>query len=49
MWAERILEYLKTPAEARRRAALRLADQYSWDRCVESLVAAIDDVRSRRD
>jgi beta-1,4-mannosyltransferase len=48
VWAEHVLAYLAKPAEARRRAALRLAEQYSWDRCVESLVGAIDDVRGRR-
>ena len=40
--------YLRKPVEARQRAALRLAEQYSWDRCVESLVGAIDDVRAVR-
>jgi beta-1,4-mannosyltransferase len=48
VWAEHVLGYLAKPAEARRLAALRLAEQYSWDRCVESLVGAIDDVRGRR-
>lgn len=48
VWAEHVLAYLAKPADARRCAARRLADQYSWDRCVESLVGAIDDVRSRR-
>ena len=46
VWAEHVLDYLKKPVEARQRAALRLAEQYSWDRCVESLVGAIDDVRA---
>ena len=46
VWAEHVLAYLAKPAEARRSAALRLAEQYSWDRCVESLVGAIDDVRT---
>jgi glycosyltransferase involved in cell wall biosynthesis len=45
VWAEHVLAYLAKPAEARRRAALRLAEQYSWDRSVESLVGAIEDVR----
>ena len=48
VWAEHVLDYLKRPVEARQRAALRLAEQYSWDRCVESLVGAIEDARSRR-
>lgn len=48
VWAEHVLAYLAKPAEARRSAALRLAEQYSWDRCVESLVGAIHDVRGRR-
>ncbi len=46
VWAEHVLDYLKKPVEARQRAALRLAERYSWDRCVESLVGAIDDVRA---
>jgi glycosyltransferase involved in cell wall biosynthesis len=40
-WADRIVEYLAVPAAARSTAALRLAGQYSWDRCVEPLVAAL--------
>jgi len=40
-WADGILRYLERPAEVRRRAALRLAGRYSWDRCVEPLVAAL--------
>jgi beta-1,4-mannosyltransferase len=39
-WATAITDYLSRPADARRRAALRLADRYSWDRCVEPAVAA---------
>jgi beta-1,4-mannosyltransferase len=49
VWAEYVLAYLKTPAEARQGAALRLAEEYSWDRCVEPLVGAIEDVRRKRD
>jgi glycosyltransferase involved in cell wall biosynthesis len=48
VWAEHVLAYLAKPPEARERAALRLANQYSWDRCVEALVGAIDDVRRQR-
>jgi beta-1,4-mannosyltransferase len=48
VWAEHVFAYLAKSTEARRRAALRLAEQYSWDRSVESLVGAIDDVRARR-
>jgi glycosyltransferase involved in cell wall biosynthesis len=40
-WADGIMRYLERPAEVRRRAALRLAARYSWDRCVEPLVAAL--------
>lgn len=40
-WADAIREFLSRPADARNRAALRLAARYSWDRCVEPLVAAI--------
>jgi glycosyltransferase involved in cell wall biosynthesis len=41
-WSESILEYLSRPPERRRRGAERLADLYSWDRCVDSLVQAIE-------
>jgi glycosyltransferase involved in cell wall biosynthesis len=40
-WAESILAYLARPGESRRRAARRLADRYSWDRCVEPIVSAL--------
>ena len=40
-WADGILRYLERPAAARSRAALRLAERYSWDRCVEPLVDAL--------
>ncbi|MGH9373762.1 MAG: glycosyltransferase family 4 protein [Vicinamibacterales bacterium] len=40
-WANGILEYLERPAGVRSRAALGLAARYSWDRCVEPLVAAL--------
>jgi beta-1,4-mannosyltransferase len=48
VWAEHVVAFLAKPVEARSRAALRLAEQYSWDRSVESLVDAIDEVRSQR-
>jgi glycosyltransferase involved in cell wall biosynthesis len=40
-WAHRIRDYLAVPAAVRGAAALRLADRYSWARCVEPLVAAL--------
>ena len=40
-WANAIVQYLDRPADVRRGAALRLAARYSWDRCVEPLVAAL--------
>jgi beta-1,4-mannosyltransferase len=40
-WADGIIRYLERPAAVRSRAALRLAARYSWDRCVEPLVAAL--------
>jgi beta-1,4-mannosyltransferase len=42
-WAIAIIQYLERPGEVRRGAALRLAARYSWDRCVEPLVAALTD------
>jgi beta-1,4-mannosyltransferase len=45
-WANGILEYLARPAAVRKTAALRLAARYSWDRCVDPLVAALG-VRDR--
>jgi beta-1,4-mannosyltransferase len=41
IWAESILEYLGRPADTRSAAARRLAGCYSWDRCVEPLIAAL--------
>ncbi len=41
-WADAILDYLERPASVRSGAALRVAARYSWDRCVEPLVAALD-------
>jgi beta-1,4-mannosyltransferase len=41
VWADAILDYLERPAAARNRAALRVAARYSWDTCVEPLVAAL--------
>jgi beta-1,4-mannosyltransferase len=40
-WAATIIAYLARPAETRWRSALRLAEQYSWDRCVEPMVTAL--------
>lgn len=40
-WADGIIRYLERPAGLRMRAALRLAARYSWDRCVEPVVAAL--------
>lgn len=40
-WADGLLEYLQRPAAGRSRAALRLAARYSWDRCIDPLVAAL--------
>jgi glycosyltransferase involved in cell wall biosynthesis len=40
-WAHAILDYLERPGDARNGAARRLAARYSWDRCIESLVAAL--------
>lgn len=40
-WGHGILQYLERPAAARTRAALRLSARFSWDRCVEPLVAAL--------
>jgi glycosyltransferase involved in cell wall biosynthesis len=41
-WADSIIAFLSRPVETRQRAALRLADRYSWDRCVEPMVAAVN-------
>ena len=41
VWANAIIQYLERPADVRSGAALRLAARYSWDRCVEPLVAAL--------
>jgi glycosyltransferase involved in cell wall biosynthesis len=46
-WATATLEYLAQPAAARAEAALRLAARYSWDRCVEPMVAALADLAAR--
>jgi glycosyltransferase involved in cell wall biosynthesis len=40
-WADGILRLLARPPDIRTNAALRLANRYSWDRCVEPLVAAL--------
>lgn len=40
-WAESIERYLARPAQARTEAARRLAGRYSWERCVEPVVAAM--------
>jgi glycosyltransferase involved in cell wall biosynthesis len=40
-WAQAVMQYLERPADVRSAAALRLAARYSWDRCVEPLVAAL--------
>jgi glycosyltransferase involved in cell wall biosynthesis len=41
-WADALLQYLeRRPAAARRRATLRLAARYHWDRGVEPLVDAL--------
>jgi beta-1,4-mannosyltransferase len=40
-WSEGILAYVSRPADVRRRAARRVADSYSWDRCVEPIVSAM--------
>jgi glycosyltransferase involved in cell wall biosynthesis len=41
VWSNSIVEYLAIPAEVRSRAAHRLAARYSWDRCVEPMIAAL--------
>ena len=43
-WADAISGYLSRPPHARRQAALRVADRYSWPRCVEPVVEALDAV-----
>jgi len=40
-WADGILRLLERPADVRTDAALRLASRYSWNRCVEPLVAEL--------
>jgi glycosyltransferase involved in cell wall biosynthesis len=40
-WSASILAFLSRPDDAREQAARRLADKYSWDRCVEPMVSAI--------
>jgi glycosyltransferase involved in cell wall biosynthesis len=40
-WSDGILRYLARPASVRSRAALRVAERYSWDACVEPLVSAL--------
>jgi glycosyltransferase involved in cell wall biosynthesis len=40
-WANGIVRCLERPASVRSGAALKLAARYSWDRCVEPLVAAL--------
>ena len=40
-WADAIVEFLARDPDARRRAALRLADRYSWDRSVAPVAAAL--------
>jgi glycosyltransferase involved in cell wall biosynthesis len=40
-WANSIDQFLSRPADVRSRAAFRLAARYTWDRCVEPLVAAL--------
>jgi glycosyltransferase involved in cell wall biosynthesis len=40
-WAASTLDYLARRADLRSAAALRLAARYSWDRCVEPMVAAL--------
>lgn len=41
-WAQAIDDYLARPADARTAAARRVAARYSWDRCVDPLVAALN-------
>ncbi len=41
VWSERILAYLSRPEATRQLAAQRLADKYSWVRCVEPMVSAL--------
>ena len=51
IWAQTILEFLDRPAALRNGAAVRLATRYSWERCVEPLVAALgvhEDMASAR-
>jgi glycosyltransferase involved in cell wall biosynthesis len=40
-WAEAITIFLERPNEVRSGAALRLANRYSWDRCVDPVLAAM--------
>jgi len=40
-WAEAIDDFFSCPLERRQRAALRLADRYSWDHAVVPLVEAL--------
>ena len=40
-WADAIVGFLASDPDARRRAALRLAGRYSWDRSVAPLAAAL--------
>jgi glycosyltransferase involved in cell wall biosynthesis len=46
--ARAVLEYLGMPAEIRRAAALRLAQHYSWERCIVPVVEAIRAWRAPR-
>jgi len=42
-----ILEYTSIPFEVRHRAALRMAERYTWEWCVESLVQLLEDWRTK--
>jgi glycosyltransferase involved in cell wall biosynthesis len=47
-WAEAIALFLARPEDVRRRAALRLAGRYSWDRCIEPVLDAVNAPAQRR-
>jgi len=46
-WAAAIEKFFSCPLERRQRAALRLADRYSWDRAVAPLVEALTVAHAR--
>ena len=46
-WSDAIMAILSRPVDSRRQAAGRLAERYSWERCVEPLVEALVEANPR--